>query len=295
MDFFIDFNLLNNNYYFYERLLILFFSLVPTILLVLFVLYTDRKSKEPAKNIGICLLSGFLTISLSALFEGYASNIFTNNVLLTYIWAFIEELSKIAIFYLFLFDNKHYDDIYDGLVYMMLIALSFAGLENILYAFSESTVTSGIYLAIMRDLTTIPLHVICGIVIGYFISLGNFSKFRKKKRINYLLALILPTFVHGTFNLVVSIISNINTSTSIGVLLFETIPLFTMMILLFMLAFKISKNAVTLNKIFINDGVYSTKYKYLMTNQEYLISDIRLRRLLMNSKIRFKKDKEDDL
>lgn len=295
MNFFMDFNLLNNNYYFYERLLILFFSLVPTVLLVLFVLYTDRKSKEPAKNIGICLLSGFLTISLSALFEGYASNIFTNNVLLTYIWAFIEELSKIAIFYLFLFDNKHYDDIYDGLVYMMLIALSFAGIENILYAFSESTVTSSIYLAIMRDLTTIPLHVICGIVIGYFISLGNFSKFRNKKRINYLLALILPTLVHGTFNLVVSIISNINTSTSIGVLLFETIPLFTMMILLFMLAFKVSKNALMLNKIFINDGVYSKKYKYLMTNQEYLISDVRLRRLLMNSKIRFKKDKEDDL
>ena len=49
-----DFNLFNNYYYFYERLVVLLFSLVPTLLLVGFVLYTDRKSREPSKNIIIC-------------------------------------------------------------------------------------------------------------------------------------------------------------------------------------------------------------------------------------------------
>ena len=91
---------------------------------------------------------------------------FSNSVILTYVWGFIEELSKIAIFFLFIFDNKHYDDIYDGVVYMTLIALSFAGLENIMYAFSENTVSESISLALMRDFTPIPLPVICGVVIG---------------------------------------------------------------------------------------------------------------------------------
>ena len=56
-----NFDLFNNYYYFYERLVVLLFSLVPALLLVGFVLYTDRKRKEPSKNIIICLLSGFLS------------------------------------------------------------------------------------------------------------------------------------------------------------------------------------------------------------------------------------------
>ena len=168
-----DFNLFNSYYYFYERLLILVFSLVPSILLVLFVLHTDKKSKEPKKNIIICLLSGILTIALASYFERLVQPFFSNNIILTYVWATIEEISKISIFFLFIFDNKHYDDIYDGIVYMALIALSFAGLENIMYAFSESTISDSISLALMRDLTTIPLHVVCGILIGFFLSLDK--------------------------------------------------------------------------------------------------------------------------
>ena len=49
-----NFDLFNNYYYFYERLIVLLFSLVPSLLLVGFVLYTDRKRKEPSKNIKIC-------------------------------------------------------------------------------------------------------------------------------------------------------------------------------------------------------------------------------------------------
>ena len=51
-----EFNLFNDSYYFYERLIVLAFSLIPTIILSWFILYTDRKNKEPAKNIIICLL-----------------------------------------------------------------------------------------------------------------------------------------------------------------------------------------------------------------------------------------------
>ena len=186
-----NFDLFNSDYFLYERFLVFLFALVPAILLVVFVLYTDRKSKEPAKNIILCLLSGFLTIALAQYLENLVMPYFSNNIVLTYIWAFLEEVSKAAIFFLFVFDNKYYDDIYDGLVYMALIALSFAGLENIMYAFSESTVASSISLALMRDFTTIPLHVICGIVIGYFLSLSYFSKTKKKKYVNIVLALLV--------------------------------------------------------------------------------------------------------
>ena len=291
-----DFNLFNNYYYFYDRLLVLIFSLVPTLILVAFVLYTDRKSREPVKNVVLCLLSGILTISVAGYFENLVMPYFSNNTILTFIWAFIEELSKIAIFFLFIFDNKHYDDIYDGIVYMMLIALSFAGLENIMYAFSESTINDSISLALMRDFTTVPLHVICGIVIGYFMSLGSFSKSKDKKIINFSLAIVVPSLIHGSFNFLMNFLGNlkIDYNNSIQVLLFEILPLLVIMISLFYLAAKVSKKALSLNKTFINNEQYDKKHNYLMTNEEYLYSSIRTRRIKMYQKTSLSRNKEED-
>lgn len=284
-----DFNLFNNYYYFYERLIVILFSLVPSLILTFFVLYSDRKSKEPTRNILLCLLSGILTISLANYFEGLVMPYFSNNILLTYIWAFIEELSKMAVFFLFIFDNKYYDDIYDGIVYMMLIALSFAGLENIMYAFSESTISNSIGLSLMRDFTTVPLHVICGIIIGHFMSLGSFSKDKKKKYINILCAILVSSFIHGTFNNLMIMLDSLKVSNNIQILLFKTIPLFMIMIFLFVLAIKYTKVSSNLNDIFINNGTYDNKYYYLMNKDEYIDSNYRKQRIKRYEKISFKK------
>lgn len=292
-----DFNLFNDYYYFYERLLVLLFSLVPTLILVGFVLYTDRKSREPTKNIVICLLSGILTIALASYLENLVMPYFSNNVILTYVWAFIEELSKIAIFFLFIFDNKYFDDIYDGLVYMMLIALSFAGLENIMYAFSENTISSSISLALMRDFTTVPLHVICGIVIGYFISLGSFSKDKTKKYLNFLFAILVPSFIHGTFNVLMNVLGNLNINYNniSSVFVFEILPLLVIMAALFYIAGKVSKKIINLNKTFLSDGEYEKKFDYLMTSGEYANSSSRIKRIKMHEKTSFTKKEEGDV
>lgn len=291
----LNFDLFNNYYYFYERLLVLLFSLVPAILLVIFVLYTDRKSKEPTKNIVICLLSGTLTVALAGYLEQLVMPYFSSNTMLTYVWAMIEELCKLSVFFLFIFDNKHYDDIYDGIVYMALIALSFAGLENIMYAFSESTVSNSISLALMRDFTTIPLHVICGIVIGFFASLGNFSKNTNKKYLNFSLAVLVPSIIHGTFNLLMTILGNINVSNSNAfVILFsQTIPLILIMVILFIIAIYIVKKSLDLNKIYVLNETYDDKYNYLMTYDEYMNSDEKKRRIKMYNKTSRNKTDED--
>lgn len=284
-------NLFNNEYFLYERLIIYIFSLVPTFILMMFVLYTDRKSKEPKKNIIICLLSGILTISLAAYLEESVAPYISNNVLLTYIFAFIEEVSKIAIFFMFIFDNKHYDDIYDGVVYMALIALSFAGLENVKYAFSESTVTNSISLALMRDLTTIPLHVICGVVIGYFISLGYFTSNNIKKIQNYSLAFIVSTFIHGSYNELMEIISG-DFNSFIKIFFLQTLPLLICMTILMYIAYRVINAAFDLNDIYENDMVYDKEYNYLMTKKEYLLSNIRKKIEKNNYLTSFKKNKE---
>ena len=285
----LDFNLLNDSYYFYERLLVILFSIITSLILVGYVLYSDRKSKEPVKNIVICLLSGILTIALASYLEGIAAKS-VSGPLLTYICAFIEEASKIAIFLLFIFDNKHYDDIYDGIVYMMLIALSFAGLENVMYAFTESTISKSISLALIRDFTTIPLHVICGIVIGYFMSLSSFSKDKTQKYKNLCFALLIPGLIHGTYNLFMSIFKNYDDYFS--VLLFETLPILLIMLILIYTAVKLSKKNQYLNNIYITDGTYDNKHKYLMTKSEYNGSSNRSKRIIMYEKTSLKGGKQ---
>ena len=265
-------------------------SLVTSLILVGYVLYSDRKSKEPVKNVVICLLSGILTIALASYLEGIAAKNFSGPIL-TYLCAFIEEASKIAIFLLFIFDNKHYDDIYDGIVYMMLIALSFAGLENVMYAFSESTVTQSISLALIRDFTTIPLHVICGIVIGYFMSLSSFSKTKEKKYQNLCFALLFPGLIHGTYNFFMSIFKNYNDY--LRVLLFETLPSLIIMFVLIYIAVKLSKKNQHLNGIYISDGTYDKRHSYLMTKSEYYGSTDRNRRIIMYKKTNIKGESSD--
>ena len=287
-NFFIDLNLFNNDYYFYERLLILFFSLFPTILLIMLVLKTDKVNKEPKKNIIICLLSGILTISLASYFEDIAISLFSSNVILTYLCAFIEEVCKIVIFMLFIYDNKYYDEIYDGLVYMALIALSFAGLENIMYAFSESTVTNSIVLAILRDFTTIPLHVICGIIIGYFMSLSNFSKDKKNKYKNLFLAVLIPSLVHGTYYLILGIIGSYDSM--LLIMLLQVIPILLVIFSLVYIAKSIIEKAFYLNNVYVNNKEYIKQYNYLMNNEEYFNSEFRNKRLSMYIKTKINKE-----
>ena len=286
-----SFDLFNNYYFFYERLLVILFSLVPTLIMVGIVLYTDRKSKEPPKNIIICLLSGILTVALAGYLEQRIMPFFVSSWVLTYVWATIEEMCKLSIFFLFIFDNKHYDDIYDGVVYMSLIALSFAGLENIMYAFSESTVNNGISLALMRDFTTIPLHVICGIVMGYFVSLGNFSKSQLRKYINIVLGILLASFMHGTFNTMMNVLGNISVdyNNRVQILFAQVLPLIFIMIVLILVELRISNKAVRLNKIYVANEKYDDKYKYLMTYNEFYESSDRKRRADIHDKISLKK------
>ena len=254
---------------------------MPTLLLIAFVLYTDRQSKEPTKNVLICILSGILTISLSGFFEQLFMPYFANNTILTYVFAFIEEMSKVSIFFLFILHSKYYDDIYDGIVYMALIALSFAGLENLMYAFSESTVPDSINLAIMRDLTTIPLHVISGIVIGYFLSLGNFAKDKLKKYKNIIVGILLGSIIHGTFNLLMNILGSIDVNNSSKLIIFITqaLPLVLIMLSLFLIVYVVTLKTVYLNEIYLNNDKYDGKHSYLMIKSEYFDSEQRKRRI----------------
>ncbi len=259
---------------------VLILTVVPSILLLMLILYSDRRSREPVLMILICLFSGAFTICLSLIIDKiivkthiFSGDLFTYansyNVYRIMILAGVEEYAKLLILYIFLYRNRAYDDIYDGFVYSSIIALSFSLIETFMYVFSEPSYNDMTSLAILRNFTAIPLHVACGIVMGYFVSLEKFSKTRSKKLKNMIKALFMPTLIHTIYNVFFSVVSLSNTSSSSMFI----VILFVLSI--YFIGIMFIYKTYSLNKIFVSNGNYPRKFKFLMRRNEFIYKESR--------------------
>lgn len=151
-------------------LIILSLSIIPSLIILGLILYSDRKSSEPLPLILICVFSGLWTITLTLFLQKFLINslniINTFNNTHTYygikifLLSLVEEYCKLLVLYLFISHMKSFDDIYDGFVYSAIIALSFAGMKTVMYVFKEVTFYDMASLAIIRTFTSIPLHLV---------------------------------------------------------------------------------------------------------------------------------------
>ena len=265
---------------FSKLLIVLLITILPSVLMLSLILYSDRKSREPISMILICILSGAFTICFSIVIDKLiltlnlidASMFPSQNSYSVYrimVLAGVEEYAKLLILHLFLYRNKSYDDIYDGFVYSAIIALSFSLIETIMYVFKEPTFSEMTSLAILRNFTSIPLHMVCGVVMGYFISLQKFSKTKGRKLLNLILSLSIPTLIHTIYNVFFSVIlmdSN-NILTLIIVILF--------VLSIYFIGIMIILKTNALNTIFINNGYYNKHYRFLMRKNDYVYENMR--------------------
>ena len=266
-----------------KLIIVILLTILPSILILSLILYSDRKSREPLLMILICIFSGVFTICFSLLIDKLilklniinASMFPSQNSYSVYriiVMAGVEEYAKLLILYLFLYKNNSFDDIYDGFVYSSIIALSFSLIETFMYIFNEQTFADMTTLAILRNFTSIPLHIVCGIVMGHFIALDKFSKTKTRKMACLLGSFLVPLAIHSIYNIFFSVIL-MDTNTMFSILMVIVFILSTY----FIGVFTIFKTA-SLNNTFINNGIYSKHYNFLMRKNDYIYS--KLRRLL---------------
>lgn len=260
----------------FELIGVLILSLVPTIILLSLILISDRKSREPLPLLLVCIFSCFFTISFSMLlgkiilpqldvFKDTIFNLESFSVVKITILAMIEEYSKLMVLYVFMSHNRKFDDIYDGFVYSSLIALSFACMETVLYVFNEGTYQDMTSLAVLRDISTIPLHLVCGIVMGYYVAIERFSKTKYFKIKKILKSILVPTLIHTVYNCFFSLtMINLRTKS------YAIIIIFLFIFSIYGIGITYLKKIVDLNKIFIHDGKYPKRYNYLMIRNEFL-------------------------
>lgn len=181
-------------------LLLFGIAVLPVVLLMIYIYRQDKYQKEPIKSLAKAFIGGMIAIPLDILIVSGINAALGHTVIANTVFfsAFLEagipeELSKFLIFMIFIWNDKNFDEYFDGIVYATFIGLGFACVENIEYVFSY-----GIQTGVVRALLSVPGHFLFGVVMGYFLSL---AKFQPEKRGTYLLSgLLLAMLAHGLFD-----------------------------------------------------------------------------------------------
>lgn len=176
-------------------------AVAPAIVLAIIMIRKDKRP-EPIgwllAAVGLGVLVGPAVLLLGyVLLPDIPTDTFMGALLSSFINAAIpEEGFKFTALYFLAKRCKHFNEMFDGIVYAVCIGMGFAGLENILYLFGAED--EWIYVGISRALMSVPMHYFFAIIMGAFFSLGWFD--RKNRKLYMTAALLLPIIVHGAYD-----------------------------------------------------------------------------------------------
>ena len=232
-------------------------AIIPVIVLCIYVNKKDT-NKEPKSMLFAMFFLGIVALFLSAFVEMPISNLFgvseaeylplPKAIIYTFFGvAIVEEFFKWIMVRLFGYNSKHFDDVYDIIVYSSFVALGFACFENIVYVLDY-----GFGTAITRALLSVPGHLCDGIMMGYYLSMAKLAMKNNNKNIskrNLLLSLLVPTIAHGLYDYLV-MAASVSSAENLFVLAF-----YAFIVLFFLYASKkvkqLAANAYNLNPNYI--------------------------------------------
>jgi len=181
-------------------LILLALSLAPGAAIGLYIYLKDKHEREPfgllMRSFFFGVLSVFVTLLLSKGIGWFITideqSVGEQAIHAFLIVALVEEFSKFIFIRGILYNNKNFNEPFDGIVYSVMVSMGFATFENILYVFE-----GGIGTALMRMVTAVPAHATFAILMGYY--LGK-AKFEHKKGFYAFHALGAATLFHGAYD-----------------------------------------------------------------------------------------------
>lgn len=117
--------------------------------------------------------------------------------------ALVEEALKFFVVKFRVLRTTHLDEPIDAMIYMIIAALGFAAIENILILtpLFEDAFAPTLGIVFSRFIGATFLHVLASSIIGYYLAL---SLFKPEKKIRLIIhGFILATFLHGFYNIFV--------------------------------------------------------------------------------------------
>lgn len=171
---------------------LLLLTILPSLFLLIYFIKLD-KYPEPTPIILLTVLLG-ITICFPAAF---LNSLLIPNSSLSFLAGITEEPLKFLILYFFIKGRDFFDEPMDGIVYGVCVSLGFATYENFDYVFifSES-VEEAFWVAGVRSFSAVPLHALCGAIMGY-----HFGQYVFEKQKHHLfLSLLIPITFHAIYN-----------------------------------------------------------------------------------------------
>lgn len=190
---------------------ILLWGLVPPILLMNYMYKLDKVEKEPVGLVFKTFIFGMISVIpaiilelvlgyvLDMVYPGYTQGPLYNLIYFFLVVGFSEEFSKRLMVNVAVWKSPEFNYHFDAIIYYATSALGFAACENIMYMTEY-----GAEIAISR---LIPVHVICGIFMGYCMGwaktaeLNGMMDLCKRRKV---VGLIIPIIIHGTWDFCVS-------------------------------------------------------------------------------------------
>lgn len=178
-----------------NKILLIVAALAPAIVLCIFIFVKDRAEKEPlwllmlllGLGVLICFPAGtierVLGEGIDRLFSSSVYEIEGELFMDTFTYrlyhfidnfigiALVEEGLKFLAMFLVTRKSKHFNSLFDGLVYAVFVSLGFAAFENILYVLNF-----GWHTAYMRAIMSVPGHMFFAVMMGYYYSMWHVSE-----------------------------------------------------------------------------------------------------------------------
>ncbi len=176
-------------------------GLIPALFWVWFWLREDSKNPEPFFLIAIAFIAGMAVVPIALPLQKIALDIYSgDNVML--VWVLVEELLKYSVGLTLIFWNKEVDEPIDLVIYMVMIALGFAALENALFIFNPLVVGDYLNSALtggFRFLGATLLHVLASGTVGIFLALTYYQS-KLRQVIAGTFGLFIAVLLHALFN-----------------------------------------------------------------------------------------------
>jgi len=199
--------------YLYLVILIIF-ALLPSLIWLLFFLKKDAnpESKEMILKVFLWgMLATLPIISFYLLAELFdltkdISRIISSSPLTIILYYFvgialIEEVLKYLVVSGKVLKSSELDEPPDVMLYMIIAALGFAALENILYLFRPETISEIFWTNLFRFLAPVFGHALWSGTLGYFLALSFYEPRQKLKLLT--IGFSLAVFLHAAFNYVI--------------------------------------------------------------------------------------------
>jgi RsiW-degrading membrane proteinase PrsW (M82 family) len=204
-------------------------GLVPALFWVWFWLREDNRHPEPYTLIAISFIAGMAVVPLTLPLQKLAISLYAGSNLML-VWVIVEELLKYAAALVIVLWNKEVNEPIDMIIYMIVIALGFASLENSLFIFNpliagdfyNSALTGG-----FRFLGATLLHVLASGTVGVFLAL-TYYKDKAVQVVAGTVGLFIAIVLHALFNF---FIMGASGETILGVFLFVWMGIITLFLL----------------------------------------------------------------